>query len=138
MHGHKCKNVLGNKSLFHVFLHAPEFDNHINQSDSLVQNSTQSTCRVEAIVSPPWTNAKDNTTVNSINLNVYNTGRQAIPVPWTLTVQNSQYGAIQQVRVLKLSGCKSKVSPLKLSNNHYFLAPGSWVRSQNVSWQYFI
>ena len=34
----------------------------------------------------------------SINLNVFNTGRVAIAVPWTLTVQNSGYGAIQQVK----------------------------------------
>ena len=62
-----------------------------------MQNSTQSTFRVEAVVSPPWTNAKDNTTVVSVNLNVINTGRVAIAVPWVLTVQDRQYGAIQQV-----------------------------------------
>ena len=64
-----------------------------------MQNTTSGACRVEALVSPPWTNAKDNTTVTSINLNVYNTGKIAIAVPWVLTVENNQYGAIQQVKL---------------------------------------
>ena len=54
-------------------------------------------CRVEITLSPGWTNGKDNSTIVSIDVNVFNTGPVAIAVPWILTLNNRFYGAVQQV-----------------------------------------
>lgn len=64
----------------------------------LLALQSNSSCAVEVTLSPGWTNPKDNSTIVSVNVNIINRAPVAVAVPWVLTLKNSFYGDVQQVR----------------------------------------
>lgn len=60
------------------------------------------TCNAIVTLSNAWVTTTDNATYSSVNINLVNTAKTLLTVPWTLTLKNPAYGNIHQVCKLLL------------------------------------